>query len=67
MLKVIQSIITFFQSRLTYDDRGEVSIEYVLVGGIAAAAIVAGMAVLFPSSSGWFDKLATSVMNKIPG
>lgn len=57
----LMSLILRLQARLDREDRGEVSIEYVLVGGLAAAAIIAGMAVLFPAVGGWFNDIATTV------
>jgi Flp pilus assembly pilin Flp len=61
ILHLLQTLTSWLARRLDSADRGEVSIEYVLVGGLAAAAIIAGMAVLFPAVGGWFSSIATTV------
>lgn len=56
MLSLMQTIVSFLRARFA-DEHGEVSIEYVLVGGLAAAGIVAGMALFFPVVGGWFKDI----------
>jgi len=65
MLSLLFTLTAWLRSRIDSKDSGEVSIEYVLVGGLAAAAIIAGMAVLFPAVGGWFSDLATTVSGAI--
>ena len=65
MTNLVFTLISFLQARLDRTDKGEVSIEYVLVGGLAALAIIAGMAVLFPAVGGWFNDIATTVNGAI--
>ena len=65
MTNLVFTILSFLQTRLDRSESGEVSIEYVLVGGLAALAIIAGMAVLFPAVGGWFNDIATTVSNAI--
>ena len=42
-------------------ERGEVSIEYVLVGGMMAVAIIAGITALTGGLDGWFDEIAAKL------
>lgn len=65
MLALVSTLVSFLAARLNKEDRGEVSIEYVLVGGLAAAAIIAGMAILFPAVGGWFTDVASTVSGAI--
>ena len=65
MLALVSTLITWLNARIAKKDSGEVSIEYVLVGGLAAAAIIAGMAILFPAVGGWFTDVATTVTGAI--
>ena len=61
MINLVLTLAHFLAAHLDRSEKGEVSIEYVLVGGLAALAIIAGMAVLFPAAAGWFDMIATTV------
>lgn len=66
MTNLVFSIISFLQARFDRSERGEVSLEYVLVGGLAAAAIVAGMLVLSPAISTWFSGIAADITGALP-
>jgi Flp pilus assembly pilin Flp len=61
MTSLLYTLITLLQARLDRTDKGEVSLEYVLVGGMAAVGIVAGMGILFPAASTWFQDIATEI------
>lgn len=65
MTNLVFSIISFLTARFDRTDKGEVSIEYVMVGGLAALAIIAGMAVLFPAVGGWFQTITDTVNGAI--
>lgn len=67
MTNLVFSIISFLQARFDRSDKGEVAIEYVLVGGLAAIAIIAGMAVFTTSVGAWFTALATEIGDALPG
>lgn len=67
MTNLVFSIISFMQARFDRSDKGEVAIEYVLVGGLAAIAIIAGMAVFTTSVGTWFTALATEIGQALPG
>jgi Flp pilus assembly pilin Flp len=67
MLNVIHIVLSQLAARVRNDDRGEVSLEYVLVGGLMAAAIVLGMATLSPAVSGWFVAIGGIVTGALPG
>lgn len=49
----------------TQDEQGEVSLEYVLVGGLMATAIVASIGALSGSLAGWFTSISTAIGNAI--
>ena len=59
------TLITWLRHRIANKDSGEVSIEYVLVGGLAAGGIVLGMAVLFPGATGWFQSIFDYVSGEV--
>jgi Flp pilus assembly pilin Flp len=63
MTNVLFDLISRLVARLGADDRGEVSIEYVLIGGMMAAAIVAGIVTLTGGLGGWFGEIATDLNN----
>jgi pilus assembly protein Flp/PilA len=67
MTNLVFSIISFLQARFDRSDEGEVAIEYVLVGGLAAIAIIAGMAVFSTAVGSWFTALATEIGDALPG
>jgi Flp pilus assembly pilin Flp len=67
MTNLVFSIISFLQAHLDRSDKGEVAIEYVLVGGLAALAIIAGMATFNTSVTGWFTGLQTAITTALPG
>lgn len=66
MTNLVFSIINFLQARFDRSEKGEVAIEYVLVGGLAAIAIIAGMAVFSTAVGGWFSALSTAISNALP-
>ena len=57
MLNLFFNLLDQLVARLR-GERGEVSIEYVLVGGLMAIAIIAGIATLTGGLGGWFGELA---------
>ena len=61
MTNLVFSIISFLQARSERSEKGEVAIEYVLVGGLAAVAIVAAMLAFGTSVDGWFDTITGNV------
>ena len=65
MLSII-TLMAWLENRLRRDDKGEVAIEYVLVGGLAAVAIVAAMATFNTSVTGWFTGIATTISGALP-
>jgi Flp pilus assembly pilin Flp len=65
MTNLVFTILTFLQAHLDRSDKGEVSIEYVLVGGLAALAIVAGMVTFNTAVGDWFTSLQTTIGNAI--
>jgi Flp pilus assembly pilin Flp len=65
MMNIIRTLTNWLLTRAQHDERGEVSLEYVLVGGLAAVAIVAGMAVLSPAIVAWFTTIATTISNAL--
>lgn len=65
MTNLVFTIISFLQARFDRSDKGEVAIEYVLVGGLAALAIIAGMATFSTAVGTWFSDLATAIGNAI--
>lgn len=65
MLNVIFITVTQWAARLRKDDRGEVSLEYALVGGLMAAAIIAGLTVLQPELKQWFTDIGTDITNSL--
>jgi Flp pilus assembly pilin Flp len=67
MINVIAMLLDRLVARLGADDRGEVSIEYVLVGGLMAVAIVAGIVGLTSGLSGWFTGIGTEIGEHLPG
>ena len=51
------------------NEDGEVSLEYALVGGLMAAAIIAGVALLtddLTGATGWFAKIGDKITNTLP-
>jgi Flp pilus assembly pilin Flp len=66
MFTMISMLISQLATRLRKDDRGEVSLEYVLVGGLAAVFIIAGMAVLSPAVGNWFSGIADTITDALP-
>ena len=44
---------------------GEVSLEYALVGGLMAAAIITGVAFLTDDLTGWFTSVGTKITNSL--
>lgn len=65
MTNLVFSIISFLQARSDRNEKGEVAIEYVLVGGLAAAAIVLGMITFEASVTSWFTSLQTMISNSL--
>jgi len=47
------------------DEKGEVSLEYALVGGLMAAAIIAGLAVLTPQLLTWFTGIGKEITDSL--
>ena len=47
-------------------EKGEVSVEYALVGGLVATAIIGGMLVFSPAVIGWFTGIAGDVTDALP-
>lgn len=66
MLTIISTLINQLAARLHKEERGEVSLEYVLVGGLAAVFIIAGMAVLSPAVGNWFSGIADTITDALP-
>ena len=66
MFNAIAMLLDRLVARLGADDRGEVSIEYVLVGGLMAVAIVAGIVGLTGGLSGWFSGIGTEISSHLP-
>ena len=65
MLNLIHILFTQLAARLR-DEDGEVSVEYALVGGLVAAAIVGGMAIFGPAVIAWFTGIAGDVTAALP-
>jgi len=65
MMNLLFNLINRLTAR-TSEERGEVSIEYVLVAGLLAIAIIGGMAVLTPVVGTWFASIAASVTAAMP-
>jgi len=61
MLNVIHIVLSQLAARVRNDDRGEVSLEYALVGGLMAVAIAAGIAVLSPLLVEWFRAIGADI------
>ena len=61
MLNVIHIVLSQLAARVRNDDRGEVSLEYALVGGLMAVAIAAGIAALSPLLVDWFTAIGGDI------
>jgi Flp pilus assembly pilin Flp len=66
MLNVIHIVLSQLATRVRNDDRGEVSIEYALVGGLMAVAIVAAIALLVPGLNAWFGGMGDFLTAHFP-
>lgn len=66
MLTVIHIMLNNLAARVRNDDRGEVSLEYALVGGLMAVAIVTGIGGLTGSLGTWFDGIGTNITSHLP-
>jgi len=66
MLSLLFTFTTWLKSRTGKNDQGEVSLEYVLVGGLAAAAIVVAMATFDTAVTGWFESIANTIGGALP-
>ena len=65
----MQNRKTALQAKLADNVRnedGEVSLEYALVGGLMAAAIIAGIGALTGALGGWFTSIGTKITNSLP-
>jgi Flp pilus assembly pilin Flp len=62
----VNHILTKLAARRCNDDRGEVSLEYALVGGLMAAAIVAGIGGLTGALGGWFTSIGGMITDTLP-
>ena len=60
MLNMLHIYLSLLVSRLRNED-GEVSIEYALVGGLVALAIIAGFVTFGPAVTDWFEGIAAKV------
>ena len=65
MLNLLQLIISTLVARLNRDERGAVAIEYILLAGVGAIGIVAGVSILFAAAGGFFQDIATSVSDAL--
>ena len=65
MLALVTRTLIWLNARLANlsprNDKGEVSIEYVLVGGLAGVAIIAGMVTFKGDIGEWFTELGTKI------
>ena len=61
MTNLVFSIISFLQARSERSDKGEVAIEYVLVGDMAAVFIIIAMTALATGVDNSFDLIVTKV------
>ena len=66
MLNVIHIVVSQLAARVRNDDRGEVSLEYALVGGLMAVAIVAAIALLVPGLNAWFKGMSDFLIAHFP-
>lgn len=66
MLSIFNTLLDYLSARFNKEERGEVSLEYVLVGGLAAVFIIAGMAVLSPAVGNWFSGIADTITDALP-
>lgn len=64
MLNLLYVMFQSLTARLR-DEKGEVSLEYALVGGLMAAAIIAGLAVLTPQLLTWFTGIGTKITDSL--
>lgn len=65
MINLLTMLITRLTVRLR-DDEGAVAIEYVLLAGVGALGIIAGIGLLFPTVGGFFGDIADGVGDVIP-
>jgi Flp pilus assembly pilin Flp len=64
MLALLPYLRAFLATRS--DERGEVSLEYALVGGLMAVAIIAGIVGLTGALAGWFTGIGNAITNAVP-
>lgn len=62
---MLTMLITYLNARLG-DEKGEVSLEYALVGGLMAVAIVAGIVGLTGALGGWFNGIGDAITDVVP-
>jgi Flp pilus assembly pilin Flp len=61
----LSMLLTYLDARLR-NEKGEVSIEYALVGGLVAIAIIAGFVTFGPAITNWFDGIGDMVSGSVP-
>jgi pilus assembly protein Flp/PilA len=58
-----EEIMKALAMRFLRDEEGASAIEYVLIGGLVAVAIVGGMVVFGPAVSNWFTNTGNYMTN----
>lgn len=66
MFTMLHIYISMLASRLR-SEKGEVSLEYALVGGLMAVAIVLGIASLTTGLGTWFSGISARITAAVPG
>jgi pilus assembly protein Flp/PilA len=64
MINLLFNLIDQLSARLR-GDRGEVSLEYVLVGGLMAVAIVASIGALSGTLGTWFTTISNTITDAV--
>ena len=64
MINLLFSLIDRLTAQLR-SERGEVSLEYVLVGGLMAVAIVGSIGLLSGSLSSWFTSISGTISDAV--
>jgi Flp pilus assembly pilin Flp len=65
MINLLFSLIDRLTAQLRNSERGEVSLEYVLVGGLMAVAIVGSIGLLSGSLSDWFTSISGTISDAV--